>query len=374
MDTIRKASLHVGALLPDDATGNSVIAKQEVLLGNGIESLIHCHCNFTPRKDVRVINGLMSAIPALPHLLGSEVHLFEYGFCFDLFRLIRWLPSSARKLVYFHGIAPKRVLPESDRGTMDLSRLQYRLANRADVILHATEYSKQLSMELGVTRPAYIKLPLPIDLPSLSKPPRDGAVIRFLHVGRMTEGKGLLEVLRVLQQLTSNGFPAWSMQVVHSPHTADTAYLEKVEASVRQLGPGSSVSFVGPVSCRLQMAGLYAEADITLLPSRHESYCLPLIESLWAGTPVIAFAAGAIPEVAEGHANLVEPGNLEALATTIRRVALQLPLSCCDRYGAVEREAFQVACRAHFSDLDPAVFGRRLMEIIGDLAGQGRHR
>jgi glycosyltransferase involved in cell wall biosynthesis len=61
-----------------------------------------------------------------------------------------------------------------------------------------------------------------------------------------------------------------------------------------------------------------ATAFITL--SWGESFCLPVVEAMSCGTPVIASSYGALPEVIEGAGILVDPRSTSAVDEAIRRV------------------------------------------------------
>ena len=66
-----------------------------------------------------------------------------------------------------------------------------------------------------------------------------------------------------------------------------------------------------------ELAALYSAADVFVFPSSDEGFGLPPLEALACGTPVAAFAAGALPDTladAEG-ARLVDPGDMAALLT-----------------------------------------------------------
>lgn len=52
---------------------------------------------------------------------------------------------------------------------------------------------------------------------------------------------------------------------------------------------------------------LYAGAKALLTASLYEGFCLPVAEALACGTPVIASNRTAIPEIADGHALIIEP-------------------------------------------------------------------
>jgi glycosyltransferase involved in cell wall biosynthesis len=68
----------------------------------------------------------------------------------------------------------------------------------------------------------------------------------------------------------------------------------------------SGLRLLGHVDDAL-LPGLYAGAEAFVLPSRYEGFGLPVLEAMASGTPVVAAAAGALPETCGDAARLVEP-------------------------------------------------------------------
>lgn len=68
----------------------------------------------------------------------------------------------------------------------------------------------------------------------------------------------------------------------------------------------SNVRFVSGVP-DADLPTLYSGAKALLTASLYEGFCLPVAEALACGTPVIAADRTAIPEIAAGHALLIEP-------------------------------------------------------------------
>jgi hypothetical protein len=58
------------------------------------------------------------------------------------------------------------------------------------------------------------------------------------------------------------------------------------------------------------------------LPSRYESFGIPIVEAMACGCPVITATTSACPEVAGDAAILVDPDDVEGLASAMYRVSL----------------------------------------------------
>ncbi len=116
------------------------------------------------------------------------------------------------------------------------------------------------------------------------------------------------------------------------------AHLSTVTAELRATRPDVGICFVGPrqagnatpstdeqarwlgyVPSR-DLPAIYAAAAVVAYPSSYEGFGFPVLESLACGTPVVASAAGSLPEIFDGRAWLVDDSRqqwLEALATLL---------------------------------------------------------
>ncbi|MFG2090196.1 MULTISPECIES: glycosyltransferase family 4 protein [unclassified Spirillospora] len=91
------------------------------------------------------------------------------------------------------------------------------------------------------------------------------------------------------------------------------------EKLVRELALGDRVRFVSGISDG-DLGDLLASAEIAVVPSRYEGFSLPAVEHMASGTPLVASRAGALPEVVGDAGVLVQPGDVEELAATLRRL------------------------------------------------------
>lgn len=67
------------------------------------------------------------------------------------------------------------------------------------------------------------------------------------------------------------------------------------------------------------LSSLYSAAEALLTASLDEGFCLPIVEAIACGCPVVASNRGAIPEIARGHARLIEP-TVEAFANAMQNL------------------------------------------------------
>lgn len=95
----------------------------------------------------------------------------------------------------------------------------------------------------------------------------------------------------------------------------ESAFSEAVVAS----GLGRRVVRLGYLE-EGERRSLLAGATALAYPSLYEGFGFPPLEAMAAGVPVVATAAGAVPEVVGGAAELVAPGDVAALAGALARV------------------------------------------------------
>lgn len=115
-----------------------------------------------------------------------------------------------------------------------------------------------------------------------------------------------------------------------------------------------------------ELARLLASAEVACVPSLYEGFSLPTIEAMACGTPLVVSRTGAIPEVVGPDgvcADLVPPGDSEALARALRRVLDDEPrrreMGARGRARACERYGWTAAAEATAACLQAAIDDRR---------------
>jgi glycosyltransferase involved in cell wall biosynthesis len=152
---------------------------------------------------------------------------------------------------------------------------------------------------------------------------RLGLPDRFLvYFGRFDARHDVGTFLRALAALADRprprGMPAnaaWPPRVlIVGASPADRAALARAAA---RLGVGDALVYA-PALPPERLAPLVRGARAVVLPALSDASGLPALDSIAAGTPVVAMAVGALPEVVGGAGILVEPRDPARLAEALR--------------------------------------------------------
>ena len=84
------------------------------------------------------------------------------------------------------------------------------------------------------------------------------------------------------------------------------------------------------------LAALYENAEVLAFPSLYEGFGLPLLEAMARGVPAVVGTAGAMPDLAGDAAVLVDPENVDAIASGLAAVLGDSALR--KRLGAAGKE------------------------------------
>jgi glycosyltransferase involved in cell wall biosynthesis len=189
------------------------------------------------------------------------------------------------------------------------------------------------------------------------EPPPPGRV-RLGAVGRMIPLKGFVIAVHALAELRRRGVEATLDLAGDGPERAQLAEL------AAKTGVAEHVRFRGFVS---DMAEVYREIDLLLVPSLREPFGLINAEAMAQGVPVVSAAIDGIPEVVvDGETGLCLPPTLDVAAYLELGGSRQdLPPLCYDPVGdrLIEPRA-----------LDPAAVAEAVVALLADPERYGAMR
>ena len=144
----------------------------------------------------------------------------------------------------------------------------------------------------------------------------------------------------------------------------------RVATTMERLGLNDIVQTISGVSDE-ELARLYGEAEVAVVPSLYEGFSLPAIEAMSCGVPVVATTGGALPEVVgtSGETGiLVEPNNPDALVVAIRDLldnpSEQKRLGDAGRERVIKRFTWEVTARGTAACYDAILTGQPLPESM----------
>ncbi|RZQ65668.1 glycosyltransferase family 4 protein [Amycolatopsis suaedae] len=203
--------------------------------------------------------------------------------------------------------------------------MQHRVARRLPLLLTVSEASRAaLTAEMGVEPARTRVVPL---APHGFAPTGTTVPGRIVTTASADEPlKGLRHLLAAMPAVRQ-ACPGAELIVVGKP---------KPDGPVARLaGDGRFVHGL----TEAELAALVSSAEVACVPSLFEGFCLPAVEAMAAGTPVVATTGGALPEVVGEAGMLVPPGDPRALAGALVTVLTEAGLRRRLRAAGLARAA-----------------------------------
>jgi glycosyltransferase involved in cell wall biosynthesis len=123
-----------------------------------------------------------------------------------------------------------------------------------------------------------------------------------------------------------------------------------------ELGIENKVLIMGKLS-NAALKACYDETDVFLCASEHEGFCVPLIEAMRMGIPVIAYASSAIPETMGGSGILLSEKNPNVIGALLNEV-----ISDRDLYEKIVTDQLERIARLKKADT-PTILLRAIENI-----------
>jgi glycosyltransferase involved in cell wall biosynthesis len=238
--------------------------------------------------------------------------------------------TSALRLRSLVGAAFRKLLPASVHERLPLLKLQAtpgKLAERTSL------FRSVLAQTAGMTVPShFVKemfvcndyptecievVPLGLDMPGRGAQKKfSTGTVRVAVIASLIPWKGADVLLRAFCAVEA---PNLRLSL-YGRDDIEPAYAR----TLKQMAAGDArITFEG-VFAPEQKDAVYRYIDLLVIPSiGYESFSLVAREALLRGIPVVASANGALPEIVRDGENgfLFEPGDVDALAAILRRVA-----------------------------------------------------
>lgn len=313
-----------------------------------------------------------------PHFQSSDLVVFHFGIVYSLFNLLPIVPQRAKRLVVFHNITPKEFVALEHHPTIEQSFAQMANILFADHVTCVSHTNLAVLRTAGIDTPASV---LPLAVPSDlqipdSKPSAQDGIIRLAFVGRFVRAKGPGELLAALQGVLQRHTQiVVQLDMIGNISFSDATLLGEIRqtAAAMQRAYGDRLRFtIHGNASEAAKQHILREADVFVLPTYHEGFCVPIIEAFASGCKVIAYDNSNIPAVAGGFARLTSTGNIDALADAMAETIADIRASAWRGNGCGSYTAYVHALRGYVAHYAPQRIKRRFLNFMADCASAPR--
>ena len=240
--------------------------------------------------------------------------------------------------------------------------MQVRVAQQLPAILTVSSNSAvDINAQMGVPLERMTVVPVGVD-PTVFKPYPGATPVKgriMVTSSSDVPMKGLVPLLEAVAKLRTER--ELELVVIGKPKVNG-----RVAKTLERLNLSDIVTTITGVSDE-ELARLYGEAEVAVVPSLYEGFSLPAIEAMSCGVAVVATTGGALPEVVgkDGETGLlVTPDDPEALAGAIRRLfdddVLRKRLGDAGRKRVEARFTWQVTAKGTAACYDAIMKGESL--------------
>lgn len=286
------------ALSEGDAVTNHILAIDTLLRGWGFDSRVYGE-QVDPRLHTvaRPDSAYVSCADRPDDLL--LYHYSAYSPNVQLYHRARH-----RKILVYHNITPPQYFEGYDADLATVCRLGRDALPQlrdADLALGVSATNCQELVAAGFDPRRTAVLPIHLDVAAWDAAPRNerlferlsDGTINVLFVGRVVPNKAFEDLLTVFAAYHGDVNPRSRLWLVGARILP--RYNAVLDRLVDRLGLRNVVTFTDRVP-RRDLKIYYQAAHVFLSASRHEGFCVPLLESMHFGVPILAYAASAVPE------------------------------------------------------------------------------
>jgi len=299
---------YIPTFAPHDAIGNHALQVRRALREAGYDSDIWAENTLPPMER-----------EARPYTEDVRRHgedrLLVYQSSTSS-AMAAWLSARARRgeelLSNYHNITPHRYFERWEpAAAQSMARAREELVAMAPVVslaLADSAYNEAELRDVGYRNTTVC--PLLVDLEEYHRPPdpatlerlrarreAKGAGAQWLFVGRIAPNKCQHDVIGAFAAYRRFFDPGARLSLVGG--ATSYQYLRALHRLCGELDLGDSVELLGGVG-DAELLAYWAVTDVFVCLSEHEGFCIPVLEAMELGVPVVAYDAAAVPETLGG--------------------------------------------------------------------------
>jgi len=347
----------------NDAVSNDVLGMTQILSEEQFETRIFAANVYMETVSVEKIESIMDFLRDPEDIL---IYHHSVGWDTGLEVLNR---LHCHKVIKYHNVTPSRFFKDiaenyfvaCEAGRKHLSEI---IKSTIDLYLADSVFNLQEIIDLssnpieGTVVPPFHKIDLLQEIepnPSIFDRFGDGKA-NFLMVGRIAPNKGLEHLIDVFNVYHKVYNPKSRLLIVGKADPALDAYNRMLCERVKGFDLHDAVFFLGEVSIQ-ELKACYAIADAFTITSLHEGFCVPLVEAMSMGIPIVGYATTAIAETASDVGLVWREHDPELLAASMNMIR---------ENDTVRRSLGRMGQRRYRALFDNAKIRKRLLSALSN--------
>jgi glycosyltransferase involved in cell wall biosynthesis len=302
MASIKKIAICHQSILEGDAIGHDIYGMAQVIIAQGWQPVLLAEY-FGPQSGENVQFQCCSIMESDPKQFDLIIYHHSVEWALGETFLEK---TKAKIVVKYHNITPpeffkpyaKKYEEKCKLGRQQTTRLAQRFSDRL-IWLSDSEYNQRDLQQVGILGDMRILAPMhKIDagiVAASSQAKGADDTLNLLFVGRFAPNKGHFDLIKVIRAYVSEFSNKIKLSIVGSQDPALMKYLQEIVALIEVLKLGDHIALLSHVS-QAKLMELYSTADAFLCMSKHEGFCVPLIEAQAIGLPIIANDTTAMAE------------------------------------------------------------------------------
>jgi L-malate glycosyltransferase len=304
-----------------DAIGDSARRVRDLLRSMGHESELFALTIDDALKD----DVLPFADPAARR---GDLTIFHYALPSPMTAAFAALGRG--RVLQYHNVTPAEYFAPYDPALFRLASLGRSelatLVGHVDLALGDSEYNRRELEGLGF-EPTGV-FPIAVNTARITQPAQrpaletilDDGLVNFLFVGRIAPNKKIEDHIR-LAEVYKRYVDAYYRFIFVGRFDVVPRYYSMIRALMSEYRfLDDRFIFTGAVPDE-ELAVYYRHAAVYVSLSEHEGFCVPLVESMAADVPVMAYAAAAVPDTLGGAGVQFAPKDLEFAAELLGQLA-----------------------------------------------------
>jgi len=304
-----------------DAIGDSARRVRSLLREMGHESELYA---LTIDDDLK--NDVRSFSDAAAR--NGDFTIFHYALPSPM--TAEFAALSHGRILQYHNVTPAAFFAPYDPALFRLAALGRQelatLAGGVDLALGDSAYNEQELRSMGFQATGVF--PIAVDTSRVTQPAArpalekilDDGLVNFLFVGRIAPNKKIEDHIR-LAEVYKRYVDAYYRFIFVGRYDVVPKYYSMIRALMSEYRLlNDRFVFTGPVPDE-ELAVYYRHAAVYISLSEHEGFCVPLVEAMATDVPVLAYAAGAVPDTLGGAGVQFAPKDLEIAAELLGTLA-----------------------------------------------------